>query len=317
MSTSTLRYRDATMPRPPDGLGRGALLAILVHLLLIAAIAFGVHWRAHEPEGVSAELWSAVPQVAAPRAVAPPPKPAPAPPPEPKPTLAPAPAPAPTPKPTPEPAPVADAQIAIEKAKRETAKREAAEREEQRQLALKREAQKAEQQKLEAQRAEARQQELQRQKAQREKALAEAKEAEERHKKELAEKARKDEATLVAQREANLKRIQGQANATGDADSTGTAARTSGPSANYAGRIKARIKPNIVFTDAVSGNPLATVEVRCAADGTITSRKLVRSSGNDAWDDAVLRAIDKTETLPRDTDGRVPPIMQIEFKPRD
>ena len=111
--------------------------------------------------------------------------------------------------------------------------------------------------------------------------------------------------------------MQGQANATGDADSTGTAARTSGPSANYAGRIRARIKPNIVFTDAVSGNPLATVEVRCASDGTITSRKLVRSSGNDAWDDAVLRAIDKTETLPRDTDGRVPPLMQIEFKPRD
>jgi colicin import membrane protein len=269
-----------------------------------------VSWRVREPEGVSAELWSAVPQVAAPRAVAPPPKPAPAPPPEPKP-----PAPAPTPKP--EPATVADAQIAIEKAKRETAIREAAEREEQRQLALKREAQKAEAQKLEAQRAEAKQQELQRQKAQREKALAEAKEAEEKHKKELAEKARKEEAALVAQREAYLKRMQGQANATGDADSTGTAARTSGPSANYAGRIKARIKPNIVFTDAVSGNPLATVEVRCAADGTITSRKLVRSSGNDAWDDAVLRAIDKTETLPRDTDGRVPPVMQIEFKPRD
>ena len=310
MSTSTLRFRDATMPRPPDGLGRGAVLALLVHLLLIAAIAFGVNWRVREPEGVSAELWSAVPQIAAPRAVAPPPKPAPAP--------APAPEvkPPPVPKATPEPPPVADAQIAIEKAKREAAKREAAEREEQRQLALKREAQKAEAQKLEAQRAEARQQELQKQKAQREKALAEAKEAEER-KKELAEKARKEEAAVVAQREAYLKRMQGQANATGDADSTGTAARTSGPSANYAGRIKARIKPNIVFTDAVSGNPLATVEVRCASDGTITSRKLVRSSGNAAWDDAVLRAIDKTETLPRDTDGRVPSVMQIEFKPRD
>jgi len=310
MSTSTLRFRDATMPRPPDGLGRGAVLALLVHLLLIAAIAFGVNWRVREPEGVSAELWSAVPQIAAPRAVAPPPKPAPAP--------APAPEvkPPPVPKATPEPPPVADAQIAIEKAKREAAKREAAEREEQRQLALKREAQKAEAQKLEAQRAEARQQELQKQKAQREKALAEAKEAEER-KKELAEKARKEEAAVVAQREAYLKRMQGQANATGDADSTGTAARTSGPSANYAGRIKARIKPNIVFTDAVSGNPLATVEVRCASDGTITSRKLVRSSGNAAWDDAVLRAIDKTETLPRDTDGRVPPVVQIEFKPRD
>ena len=313
MSTSTLRYRDATMPRPPDGLGRGAVLALLVHLLLIAAIAFGVSWRVREPEGVSAELWSAVPQIAAPRAVAPPPKPAPAP--APAPEVKPPP---PVPKATPEPPPVVDAQIAIEKAKREAAKREAVEREEQRQLALKREAQKAaEAQKLEAQRAEVRQQELQRQKVQREKAAAEAKAAEEQHKKELAEKARKEEAALVAQREAYLKRMQGQANATGDADSTGTAARTSGPSANYAGRIRARIKPNIVFTDAVSGNPVATAEVHCAADGTITSRKLVRSSGNAAWDDAVLRAIDKTETLPRDTDGRVPPVMQIEFKPRD
>ncbi len=306
MSTSTLpRFRDATMPRSADGLGRGAVLAVLVHLLLIVAIAFSVNWRAHVPEGVTAELWSAVPQIAAPRAVSPPPTPAPAPAPEVK-------RPAPVPKATPEPPPVVDAQIAIEKAKRE-----AAEREEQRQLALRREQQKAEGQKLEAQRAEAKQQELQRQKAQREKALAEAQEAEDRRKKELAEKARKEEATLVAQREAYLKRMQGQANATGDADSTGTAARTSGPSSSYAGRIKARIKPNIVFTDSVSGNPHATVEVRCASDGTITSRKLVRSSGNDAWDDAVLRAIDKTETLPRDTDGRVPPIMQIEFKPRD
>ena len=310
MNTSTLpRFRDATMPRSADGLGRGAVLAVLVHLLLIVAIAFSVNWRAHEPEGVTAELWSAVPQIAAPRAVSPPPTPAPAPAPEVK-------RPAPVPKATPEPPPVADAQIAIEKAKRDAAKREAAEREEQRQLALKREQQKAEAQKLE-ERAEAKQQELQKQKAQREKALAEAQEAEDRRKKELAEKARKEEATLVAQREAYLKRMQGQANATGDADSTGTAARTSGPSSSYAGRIKARIKPNIVFTDSVSGNPLATVEVRCATDGTITSRKLVRSSGNDAWDDAVLRAIDKTETLPRDTDGRVPPVMQIEFKPRD
>jgi len=31
----------------------------------------------------------------------------------------------------------------------------------------------------------------------------------------------------------------------------------------------------------------------------------------------VLRAIDKTEILPRDTDGRVPSPMQLEFRPRD
>jgi hypothetical protein len=58
------------------------VLAVLVHLLLIVAIAFGVKWRAHEPEGVSAELWSAVPQIAAPRAVSPPPTPDTAPAPE-------------------------------------------------------------------------------------------------------------------------------------------------------------------------------------------------------------------------------------------
>ena len=313
MQTSTFpRLRDASMPRPPDGLGRGAVLAILVHLLLIAAIAFSVRWRAHEPEGVTAELWSAVPQIAAPRAIAPTPAPAPGPAPEVK-------RPPPAPKAAPEEPRIADAQIAIEKARRDAAQREAVEREELRQQALKaaeaqkREAQKAEQQRLEAQK-----------RAQREKALAEeqrreqlAQEAEERRKKELAEKARREEAQLVAQREANLKRIQGQANATGDANSTGSAARTSGPSASYAGRIKARIKPNIVFTDNINGNPVAAVEVRCSSDGTIVSRKLVRSSGNEAWDDAVLRAIDKTETLPRDVDGRVPPVMQIDFKPRD
>ena len=33
--------------------------------------------------------------------------------------------------------------------------------------------------------------------------------------------------------------------------------------------------------------------------------------------DAVLRALDKTETLPRDVDGRVPPSLVIGFGPQD
>ena len=59
------------------------------------------------------------------------------------------------------------------------------------------------------------------------------------------------------------------------------------------------------------------VQVRAAPDGTIVGTKLVQPSGNKAWDDAVLKAIDKTETLPRDTDGRVPPSLLIGFRPRD
>ncbi len=51
-------------------------------------------------------------------------------------------------------------------------------------------------------------------------------------------------------------------------------------------------------------------------DGTIIGKRLLKSSGNKAWDAAVLRAIDKTEAMPRDVDGRVPSPMIIEFKPR-
>jgi colicin import membrane protein len=71
-----------------------------------------------------------------------------------------------------------------------------------------------------------------------------------------------------------------------------------------------------VFTDDVSGNPKAEVEVRMAPDGTITSRRLVKSSGVRSWDEAVLRALDRTEVLPRDVDGRIHTPLTIEFRPR-
>jgi colicin import membrane protein len=139
--------------------------------------------------------------------------------------------------------------------------------------------------------------------------------AEERQRDKQAEAQRL--AQLEAQRQENLKRIMGQAGATGAPTDTGTAMQSAGPSASYKGRIMARIRPNIVLTSEIDGNPMATVEVKVAPDGTITARRLVKSSGVAAWDDAVIRAIDKTEVLPRDTDGRVPPSMVIDFRPRD
>jgi colicin import membrane protein len=57
--------------------------------------------------------------------------------------------------------------------------------------------------------------------------------------------------------------------------------------------------------------------VRLAPDGTIIGRKLLKSSGSPLWDETVLRAIDKTEVLPRDTDGRVPSSMSIDFRPQE
>jgi colicin import membrane protein len=135
--------------------------------------------------------------------------------------------------------------------------------------------------------------------------------------KEDAKKAAAEEKRTEALRNENLKRMQGLAGASGEENSKGTALKASGPSASYAGRIIARIKPNITFTEDVAGNPKAEVEVRTSPDGTIISRKLLSSSGNKAWDEAVLKAIDKTATLPRDEDGRVPPILVISFRPKD
>lgn len=273
--------RDALIPRSPDGIGRGLGLALLVHALLLVAIAFGVSWRSSNPAGVEAELWASVPQIAAPRAVEPEPTPQPK---RPEP-----PPPPPKPEPVPVPQQQLDAQIAIEKAKKEEEKRleEEKRRDEERR-------------KEESKRAE----------------LQKQKEEQERKRKE-AEAKRKEEERLAAIREEQMRRLSGLAGATGAPNSTGSAQRSAGPSATYAGRIKARILPNIVFSDSIDGNPLATVEVRAAPDGTIIGRRLIKSSGVPAWDEAVLRAVDKTEVLPRDTDGSVPSSFSIEFRPRE
>ena len=298
---AAVTQRDALMPRQPRGLGLGLVLALIAHGLLVLGLAFSVNWRASEPQGIEAELWSATPQAAAPRANPPEPEP---PAPQPRPTP---PAPKP-PEPVAPPQPkveLPDPQIAIEQARREAAREKA---DEERREAAKKAQLKREQDKL----AEQKRDEAERE---REK-LADAK-AEQERKKQQVEKDRAEAAQREKERQKNLARIMGQAGATGGPTDTGTAARSSGPSAGYAGRIRARIKPNILFSDPVSGNPLATVEVRLAPDGTIIGKRLVKSSGVKAWDDAVLRAIDRTGVLPRDVDGRVPPPFEIDFRPQD
>jgi colicin import membrane protein len=103
----------------------------------------------------------------------------------------------------------------------------------------------------------------------------------------------------------------------GGSKSGGSGSSAGGPSAGYGAKVAARVKPNIVYPDAISGNPRAEVRVRTAPDGTITGATIAKSSGNKAWDDAVIRALQKTETLPRDIDGRVPSDLVIGFRPQD
>lgn len=270
--------------QPRQGLLRSYGLALLVHGLLLAALTWGVSWRRSDTSlAVEAELWSAVPQQAAPKPIEPEPKPEPAPPP-------------PAPPKAADPGP-SEAEIALQREREREAK------------------EKAEQERREKQRLEReRQEKLERERQEREKKLAE-----EKRRKELeAKRKEQQEAELREKlRQENIKRMAGLANATGKPTDKGDAVRSAGPSSSYAGRIRARIKPNIVFPDELASNPSAEVEVRTSPDGTIVGRKLIKSSGHKNWDEAVLKAIDKTESLPRDVDGLVPSPLIISFRPKD
>ena len=311
MAAATLSPRgaDPLRPQPPGGMGRGALLALAVHGLLVLALALAVSWRSQTPQTFSAELWAATPQVAAPKLVennpvTPPPTPAPPPPPTPTPRAT-----------TPPPAPSPDAQIAVEKARQEQlkAEREAAEREKARRDKADRE--KAEREKAEKDRAEKEKAERERQREAKAKAEAQQREQQAKLEQQKQREKQAEEQRQAKQREENLKRIQGLAGASGSPGATGTALKDAAPSASYVGKLIARIKPNILFTDTLTGNPAAVVEVRASPTGTILSRRLVKPSGSKEWDDAVLRAIDKTAVLPRDVDGRVPSTLLLVFQP--
>jgi colicin import membrane protein len=305
-------------PPPAPGMLRALGFAIAAHVLLMLALTWGINWK-RDPENLSAEaeLWSRLPQEAAPRLVevSPPPPP----PPVPAPVEAPPPAPVVAPPaPAPEPAPRA-ADIALEREKEELADAR------RKQLALEREKKREERKELAAEKLQAdkerlAQRKLEERKLEERKAAETAKEAAvERQKLETTKKLRQadDARRLQAQREANLRRMQGLANSTGGPESIGGALHSSGPSSSYGGRIRARVKPNIVFGEEIAGNPTAEVEVRTAPDGTIVSQRISKSSGVRSWDEAVLKAVIKTEVLPRDIDGRVPSSLIISFRPKD
>lgn len=288
-------------PPATKGLLRAFGLAVVAHAALLVVLSLGVQWK-RDPVliTVEAELWSALPVQAAPPAA---PEPAPAPP---EPVLVPKPviAPIAPPPPTPDPS-IAIAQQKARLQKEKQLQMEKLEQEKRQKDALL--AKKLKDEK------EAREREMQDKLARDKKLLFEQQKAQaiksDADAKKLAE--------LRKQQIERMNRLAGQTVGSGAPESTGTAKQSSGPSASYAGRIAARIKPNITYTELIVGNPTADVEVRTSPDGTIISRKLVKSSGVKSWDDAVLNAIDKTEKLPPDTDGRVISSLTLGLRPKD
>jgi colicin import membrane protein len=257
-------------------------LALLVHGLLVLALTWGVNWQSQDQDmSVEAELWSSVPQPVAAKGNTPEPV---------EEVIEPEPQPEPPPPPPPPPVkevtpakPVVDPQIAIDKQKKKEAQDKARDEEK------------------------AKLKEASDKKAEKAKALEKRK----------AEEAQRAEERYLEE----VKRLRGLADATGASTDTGKAAKAAGPSASYLGRLRARIKPNITFSDAqlqtVLGNPAAEVVVICSPSGQIIGKKLKVSSGNDAWDQAVLNAVEKTGTLPRDENGNMPSEITFSLRPRD
>ncbi|HSW19210.1 MAG TPA: cell envelope integrity protein TolA [Ramlibacter sp.] len=291
-------------PPPQPGLTRAFILAVIAHALLLAAFTVGLKWKTESSQLVAeAELWSATAQQAAPRAVeAPPPPPPP---------------PAPVVREQPPPAPTrSNADIALEREKQRAAEEKKRQQDIERERQRRAEIDKAEK----AEKAEAARKlaaDRKRLDEQKERQAAQAREREQQAAR-TRDREREQQATrrMEQQREENLRRMQGLAGATGAPSATGTAQRSAGPSDSYAGRIRARVKPNIVFTDDLPSNPTTEVEVRMSPDGTITSRRITKASGVKSWDEAVLRALDRTEMLPRDVDGRVHSPLFMEFRPK-
>lgn len=299
-------------PPPPRGMGPALLLALLAHGVLALILTAGVQWKRSAPLQVAyeAELWSAVPQQAAPAAPIDVPE---------EPTAATPPLPPVPVEPVKPPAPVAktpapDITLAREKERQK--------KEEQQRLELER--QKQEKLKQEKEKEKAAKDKAEKERLDKEKLAKERQKDDKQAKLDATKKEKEEQRKLEEMRQQNLKRLAGLAasgGGTGDAKSTGTAEQSSGPSGPYLARVAARIKAKIVFTDSqkrdIAGNPGFEVDIRATANGTLLDPIVVKSSGVKEWDEAVLSAIRKTETLPAGENGKVPSSIPFTFRPKD
>jgi colicin import membrane protein len=83
----------------------------------------------------------------------------------------------------------------------------------------------------------------------------------------------------------------------------------------YAARLIAAIRPNIVVAESVPKDATAEVEIATDPSGRIASHRLLKASGSQAWDEAVMRAVAATERLPLAPDGTIPPRILAVFIP--
>ena len=119
----------------------------------------------------------------------------------------------------------------------------------------------------------------------------------------------------------HLARLRAAAGAEGGSGGTSGSGVGGGGNAppGWTDKVVKKVKPLIVFNpESISGNPAAVVKVNLAPDGAILSTDLISSSGNAGWDRAVLLALTRAESLPKDDNGKIPQReVKLTFKPKD
>ncbi len=270
------------------------MLAIAVHAVLLVGLLISFNWKAAHPvqNVTEVELWD---KLTAPKA-AEPPKP------EPAPVLEEKPEPKIEPKSEPKPEPVVE-----EKPKPEEPKVD---------IALEKKKKELEQKQKEAE-------------AKKEKALVQ-KQLDEQRKKDALEKlkldsreeAMKDKKAAEKANKDALKKLQQDAlsEEKGNDDKLASAANAS-LIGDYTAKIKTKIRNNVNKTLCGDGSPEIKVEINVLPTGQIGGTpKITKSSGSDACDEAVERAIIASEPLPLPDDAGLKAQfkhLNLKFRPND
>ena len=96
---------------------------------------------------------------------------------------------------------------------------------------------------------------------------------------------------------------------------------SSGASNEWGAKVAAlvRSKVPINIANAVSGNPTAVFEVTLLPGREVGAVKLIKSSGNSAYDEAAQQAIQASSPLPPPTAGmqEIPRVLRFEARPKD
>ena len=262
------------------------LLAAAVHILLVGALFFSVQWRSQAPTAVAVEVWRSGPAPLPAPIIKPEPLPEP-PPPPPPPKVEPKPEPKPLPPKVETPPVKPDIAVKEEKKKKEEPKKP-----EPKPVEVKKEEPKKE----------------------------EPKKPEPDRREDLAEALARDLKQVQQQKAVHDQRARADAELRqlGQAQAELAASALQRGLASYMDRIRGKIKGNIVLPPGIKGNPEGIFDVTQLPTGEIINVKISKSSGNRALDEAIERAIRKSDPLPLpDQPGLFKRELKLKYRPFD